>query len=222
MGAEPQAIINRRVLSDADILIGIFWTRLGTPTPGYASGTVEEIEEHIGAGKPAMLYFSSAPVVLDSVDPEQYAALKKFKESCRERGIYATYRDLTDFRQQVARQLQIVLNSEEFGGQSAAHDAGIVTPAKTVVRLSPEARLLLREASEDHHGGIMRAVLMGGTIIQTRERVLNEPSNARSVAQWEAVLEELERADLIRAASEKREYFKLTAKGFDAAALEKS
>src|SRR5262245_48233765 len=79
MGDEPQAIINKRILEDADFLIGIFWTRLGTPTASYASGAVEEIEEHLAAGKPAMLYFSSAPAALDAVDPEQYRALKTFK-----------------------------------------------------------------------------------------------------------------------------------------------
>jgi hypothetical protein len=32
MGDEPQKIINKRILKDADLLVGIFWTRLGTPT----------------------------------------------------------------------------------------------------------------------------------------------------------------------------------------------
>src|SRR5437763_1467261 len=68
MGDRAQAIINRTVLADCDLLVAIFWTRLGTPTGVAASGTVEEIEEHLAAGKPAMLYFSSAPVHLDSVD----------------------------------------------------------------------------------------------------------------------------------------------------------
>ena len=68
MGDTPQDIIDKRILHEADLLIGIFWTRLGTPTAHYASGAVEEIEEHVSAGKPAMLYFSSAPTPLDAVD----------------------------------------------------------------------------------------------------------------------------------------------------------
>ena len=64
MGDEPQTIINKRILEDADFLVGIFWTRLGTPTASYASGAVEEIEEHLAAGKPAMLYFSAAPAAM--------------------------------------------------------------------------------------------------------------------------------------------------------------
>src|SRR6185295_10136580 len=63
MGERPQAIINKQVLKNADLLVGVFWTRLGTATGEYPSGTVEEIEEHIASEKPAMLYFSSVPVM---------------------------------------------------------------------------------------------------------------------------------------------------------------
>ncbi len=58
MGATAQTIINRQVLSKCDLLVGVFWTRIGTATEHHLSGTVEEIEGHISAGKPAMLYFS--------------------------------------------------------------------------------------------------------------------------------------------------------------------
>ncbi|MDE3088728.1 MAG: DUF4062 domain-containing protein, partial [Chloroflexota bacterium] len=86
MGERPQAIINKQVLKDCDLLVGVFWTRIGTPTGKYPSGTVEEIEEHIKAGKQVMLYFSDAPVRPDSVDNDQYTELKKFKDSCKARG----------------------------------------------------------------------------------------------------------------------------------------
>jgi len=101
MGDRPQAIINKQVLKDCDILIAIFWTRLGSPTGVAASGTVEEIEEHIAAGKPAMIYFSSAPVVADSIDPDQYAALKAFKAECQRRGLIEFYDSLADFREKL-------------------------------------------------------------------------------------------------------------------------
>ena len=81
MGDRPQSIINKQILKDSDLLVGVFWTRIGTATDEYVSGTVEEIEEHIKAGKPAMLYFSVVPVHPDSVDSGQYSELKKFKES---------------------------------------------------------------------------------------------------------------------------------------------
>src|SRR5215467_7298620 len=63
VGIAPQEAINRQLVDRSDILIGVFWTRLGTATGVSASGTVEEIERFIGDGKPAALFFSNRPVV---------------------------------------------------------------------------------------------------------------------------------------------------------------
>ena len=68
MGGRPQAVINRQVLSNADLLVAVFWTRIGSPTGQAPSGTVEEIQEHIEADKPVMIYFSGRPVIPSSVD----------------------------------------------------------------------------------------------------------------------------------------------------------
>src|SRR5688500_16864696 len=46
MGERAQAIINRPILSDSDMLIAMFWTRIGTPTGQSESGTIQEIKEH--------------------------------------------------------------------------------------------------------------------------------------------------------------------------------
>src|ERR1043165_67718 len=62
MGKSAQTEINEQVLRAADLLVCIFWTRIGTPTSQHASGTVEEIEEHLAAHKPLMLYFSTVPL----------------------------------------------------------------------------------------------------------------------------------------------------------------
>ena len=79
MEDSPQNIINKQVLNKSDVVVGVFWTRIGTPTTEYQSGTVEEIEKHIQSGKLTMLYFSSRPVEQDSVDQAQYEELKKSK-----------------------------------------------------------------------------------------------------------------------------------------------
>lgn len=105
LGARPQAIINRQVLEDADLLVALFWTRLGSPTDQAPSGTVEEIETHLKAGKPAMIYFSSQPAVPESIDPKQYEALLKFKEDLRLRGLFETFASPAEFREKFTRQL---------------------------------------------------------------------------------------------------------------------
>jgi hypothetical protein len=82
-----QGVINRQLVDNADMLIGVFWTRLGTPTSEADSGTIEEIERVAAAGKPVLLYFSRKPVVIDSVDPEQYALVRKAQERFMAQGL---------------------------------------------------------------------------------------------------------------------------------------
>ena len=172
MGDQPQNIINKRILKDADLLVGIFWTRLGTPTSGYASGAVEEIEEHLAAKKPAMLYFSTAPAKLDSVDPEQYRALKTFKDSCKSRGVFEIYTDVGDFRQKFSKHLQIVLNSDDLG-DSENHGAP-TSSAQSAARI-PEARSSTRStAAEQRSNPITKSST------RTRVRALSPSGKARS------------------------------------------
>lgn len=105
MGGRAQEIINKQILRDTDLLIAVFWTRIGSPTEKAPSGTVEEIEEHVSCGKPAMLYFSSVPVRPDSVDQAQYNQLQEFKAECKKKGLVDDYESLAEFRQKVTRHL---------------------------------------------------------------------------------------------------------------------
>lgn len=91
------------MIADGDILIGVFSTRLGTPTENHASGdpagTVEEIEEFLANGRPASLFFSSMPAVLGNVDADQWQALNEFLDAMGRRGLIRTFEshpDLSD------------------------------------------------------------------------------------------------------------------------------
>ncbi len=101
----PQEIINRQIVDDCDLLVGAFWTRLGTPTGEADSGTVEEIEIFLSNGKPVMLYFSSIPVVPDNLDRGQYDALIEYRRQLEERGLISSYESYADFRGQFQRNL---------------------------------------------------------------------------------------------------------------------
>jgi hypothetical protein len=148
MGDRAQAIINRQILQDCDLLVAIFWTRLGSPTGASTSGTVEEIGEHVSAGRPAMIYFSSAPVLLDSVDEQQYAVLRQFKEECRKGGLVEEYGSLVDFREKLSRQLaQTVLRS--FKKEDDTDVASVAIPRRDLPEFSVAARDLIFEAARD-------------------------------------------------------------------------
>lgn len=105
LGDHPQNIINKQIVDSCDFLIGAFWTRLGTKTDTHASGTAEEIDRFIKKGKRVLLYFSSAPVIPDSIDSEQYKKLIKFKESMQTQGVTSDYSDIGKFRELLQRHL---------------------------------------------------------------------------------------------------------------------
>lgn len=224
MGDRPQAIINKQILKDCDLLVGVFWTRLGTPTGEYASGTVEEIEEHIKGGKPVMLYFSGAPVLPDSVDASQYAELKKFKEACKSRGIFETYADLNDFKTKFYRQLQLKLNNDDYFKHNTVSPADIQSEVvesqiSDIPKLSREAQVLLKEASQDSTGHILRIHTLGGFHVQTNGKQLVTGKNPRDQATWEGAIEELENAGLIADRGHKREVFSISREGYELAEL---
>ncbi|OGV48574.1 MAG: DUF4062 domain-containing protein [Lentisphaerae bacterium GWF2_52_8] len=224
MGDRPQSIINKQVAKDCDLLVGIFWTRLGTPTGEYESGTVEEIEEHIKTSKPVMLYFSDAPVRPDSVDTKQYERLKEFKESCKTKGIFETYSDLNDFKEKFYRQLQIKLNQESYfkikmPTQVYITEEILQSNSPNIPKLSKEAQSLLKEASHDSSGTILRWNHLEGFIVQTNDQSFVSSNNPREQATWEAAIVELEKSDLIQAVGYKREAFRVTKGGYDIAEL---
>lgn len=218
MGASPQSIINNQILEKCDILVGVFWTRIGTATDEYASGTVEEIERHIELGKPAMLYFSSQPVAMDTVDLEQVGNLKKFKESCRSRGLYESYDSHSDFKTKFYRHLQLKVNEHPLFKGSAPEETAEVSESTTPLpALSPEARILLKEASLDPHGSILYLRHMGGTNIQTNGRNVIPSGERRDVAKWEQALDELTNMELVVARGHKGEMFEVSNLGYQIA-----
>lgn len=67
-GVRPQEAINRQLVRGCDFLLGLCWTKIGTSTGVAESGTVEEIDQFVAAGKPALLYFSSRPIDPNKID----------------------------------------------------------------------------------------------------------------------------------------------------------
>jgi len=218
MGGTAQEIINNQVLEKCDLLVGVFWTRIGTPTTEYASGTVEEIEEHIKSGKPAMLYFSTQPVALDTVDQEQYTQLKKFKESCKSRSLYESYDSRSSFKDKFYRQLQLKLNQHTmFQEVSSAFTTEVVESKTPLPQLSDESMILLKEASQDRNGTVMHLRHLSGTNIQTNSKNFIESNERREVARWEAAIEELVSKELLTERGYKGEIFEITNLGYQIA-----
>lgn len=135
-----QGTINRQLVDKADMLIGVFWTRLGTPTSEADSGTVEEIERVDKAGKPVMLYFSQKPVVLDSVDQAQYALVRQARDRFMTKGLVVEY----DAEEELYRKVTAALTRtvrERFAPPEAA-DSLVGDQVDMRVYRAPAAQLI--------------------------------------------------------------------------------
>lgn len=104
-GKRPQVAINEQLVDRCDILIGMFWTKLGTSTGVAASGTVEEIDRFVADGKPAMLYFSGRKVSNAKLDPKQSAKLTKFKAKTYKDALVGSFVSVEQLRRVLLRDL---------------------------------------------------------------------------------------------------------------------
>jgi hypothetical protein len=128
-GRRPQDVINRQVVDHSDLLVGIFWTRVGSPTGIAESGTLEEIERVANQGKTVMLYFSQVKQEPDRIDPEQLKRVRDFRQKTFPKALVETYSTTEEFRDKLAKQLEIQLRTliaEESRGD-VAHFAGTPT-----------------------------------------------------------------------------------------------
>ncbi|MGI8553379.1 MAG: DUF4062 domain-containing protein [Dehalococcoidia bacterium] len=98
MGDHPQSIVNKQILTNSDILVGVFWTRIGSPTREEISGTVEEINRFRAAGRPVLLYFSELPIPAGELDRAQYEKVQEFRSTIKEDGLFSTYQSTDRFR----------------------------------------------------------------------------------------------------------------------------
>jgi hypothetical protein len=162
MGERPQAILNRQLVEAADVVIGVFWTRLGTPTGTAESGTVEEIEQFIAADRPTLLYFSDQPIVPSSVDVEEYARLTVFKKSLQDRGLYDSYASDSELWRKVSAALTRVMR-DRFRVEA---DANVVDD---LVGAKPHAALVARVEREREVSGFNKS---GSPKYRTRHRLV--------------------------------------------------
>lgn len=145
MGERPQGIINHQVVGNCDLLVGAFWTRLGSPTGEEDSGTVEEIKWFLKNNKPVMLYYSKRSPDLDALDTAQLDKLRAFKASIRNKGIQEEYSSIDELKQKLARQLTIIMRGMSV---NTALSSNVVKEARASVE-----ETLSRDANADAVSG---------------------------------------------------------------------
>lgn len=97
-GGKPQALLNEQFVNKCDAAVAIFWTKFGSPTEEYGSGTEEEIEIMLQSGKQVFMYFSDKPISPSQMNDESYKKIQAFREKYKDRGVYFTYSSDEEFK----------------------------------------------------------------------------------------------------------------------------
>ncbi|WP_271593787.1 hypothetical protein [Bradyrhizobium sp. CCBAU 65884] len=193
----PQQAINEQLVDKSDLLIGMFWTRLGTSTGVAESGTVEEIDRFVAAGKSALLYFSNRPIEPEAFDHKQNRRLKEFKETTNKNALTFTFNSLETLRQLINRALvaevrsfQLRSSREAVGAPNVTaayppepairEDSEVSTPDETWVRQDYEREIF--SAIRKHDGDRIKAI--DAAYRKTEDYAVGDHSSS-----WEAYIE---------------------------------
>ena len=239
MSMNGQDIIDKELLEESDILIGIFKARIGSPTTNSISGTVGEITKHVEAGKLAMLYFFNGSISMNH-DSEQLNSVRQLKADFQSKGLTADYKTSGNLVDKLRHQLAIHMNSDRFtknefhsGAEFSESikqnvlkverpslkvvgklDLDFPQPRHNAFDLSDEAKDLLIATYLDKARQIMHLHNKTQATLQTNNKNFFF-GGLRIKANYTAALEDLETEGLIKASGIKRQLFVLTKKGYE-------
>lgn len=217
MGSRPQEIINKRILNNSDILLAIFWTRLGTETGEYVSGTVEEISKHINSQKLTSIYICDKPIPPSQIT-EQYQKLQVQIKEWMPSGVLDFYNDLSSFKQKIKDHLSLHIQQNEYiqtiVDELNSNHTPIESSTKKTIEPSDEMIQILLNAGNAESQIHFRRYL-GGQSLFVGKLDLNL-NKARELAKWKDALNELENLSLIKDRGFKGELFDLTQEGWKA------
>ncbi|WAH37032.1 DUF4062 domain-containing protein [Alicyclobacillus dauci] len=167
LGDRPQGILNDQFVKNCDLLIGLFWTRIGTHTGAAESGTVEEIEYFIESGKPVLLYFSDKQISLSEIDIEQYKKVKDFRSKIIPNGIVEGFKTTIEFREKVKRHLSLTMRKVIDGTSTSSPEK--IEAAKTTIL--PNIRKDTVYLEDYYKEGITKSFLVKGNTTAIKDEL---------------------------------------------------
>jgi tetratricopeptide (TPR) repeat protein len=118
----PQGHVDELLkIEDADLVIGIFWKRFGTPVPGADSGTERELRCAFESWKTKqqpriMLYFNTEPYFFETDDEiEQARKVTRYRDSLPPEAFPWRFRGADDFERQLRGHLTAFLQQRSPG-----------------------------------------------------------------------------------------------------------
>lgn len=188
-GAHPQTLLNGQLVSKSDMLVGIFGARVGTATDKSQSGTIEEIEEHIKAGKPVMLFFRRQNDITNTPASE-IEKLQAFKSSIKTRDFYREYDSPSTFEATFTDALELFLANNWLS------EPKLKDVSKGSIELSEEEIEVLKAWVASDEPDAHAARYMGGTMFVLGS-LSYDVTDGRELVQWREFFNKLERAGFI-------------------------
>lgn len=179
---DPQLIINNSIIKNADMVIALFGSRLGAPTARATSGTIEEIEEMIKAGKQVFVCFSEKDITITASDSEEklrdILKVREFQKNYK--GLYITYRTDEELEEKITNQLRLFVGSIEedreiyicdvpFTYQEVRGNRPGLENAKELIFIARTGKIFLGK----HYNHINQMIKNGGKIIYVTSEDFN-------------------------------------------------
>jgi hypothetical protein len=198
----------------ADLLVAFFPIFQGTPDEQALRNAGEEIERHLQAGRPALIYFSGARADFAAASVAQEKEWGDLRRRYESRAVIDSYGDEKEFRAKFSRQIDTIIGTHGYFQDQVS--ASTAVPAPPPEReLSALARTLLSEACEDFEAYISR-IKVGNTLkIQANGKQLVDPAKPELIATWDAAFEELLAGSYICDAGCNGQLYQISTKGFD-------
>lgn len=124
LASDAQSVIDAQGVDRSDLIIALFWGRLGSPSREAVSGTVAEIERGRAQGKPVHVYFSHRDLPHD-VDADQLARLREFKEEIQKIGLLGRFDSLDDLDEKVERALTAAADAATAAKRADYFETGV-------------------------------------------------------------------------------------------------
>ena len=107
-----QSVINTELLDSCDLMIALFWKRLGTPTTNFKGGTLEELNRFRVSGKPMLLCFKESYGSDITEHLDDLVMIRHIKKQYQDR-LTLTFHSIEELRKEISR--QVALFADKFG-----------------------------------------------------------------------------------------------------------
>lgn len=164
---EAQTVINKQLMAEFDIFVGIYWHRIGTPTGGAASGSVKEFDIALAKYKDdqnsnsILIYFKTAQIPRYDINPQQIQGVDDLRKRLKNEGVlFGEFEQSSEFSEKLESALSRLADNFDIAETSDKTPKNVVAelPRRVAVTDSDRAEEATRNEKRSlkyDDGGIL-------------------------------------------------------------------